>query len=119
MYVDLNNRIGPEKTKDAAIAAGIPKNTPDLGSNLVNVLGTASVHPIDLATAYATFAAQGVHRPWHVINSITAVEGDRPVYDVPEKDTKARGSSTRTRSPTSPTPCRPWSRRGPASTRRC
>ncbi|GAB6899983.1 transglycosylase domain-containing protein [Kineosporia succinea] len=88
VYVDLNNRIGPEKTKDAAIAAGIPKNTPDLGSNLVNVLGTASVHPIDLATAYATFAAQGVHRPWHVINSITAVEGDRPVYDVPEKDTK-------------------------------
>ncbi|GLY26901.1 transglycosylase domain-containing protein [Kineosporia sp. NBRC 101731] len=83
VYVDLNNQIGPEKTKNAAIAAGIPKDTPDLGSNLVNVLGTASVHPIDLANAYATFAAQGVHRQWHTISKITKTQNSDYKYEVP------------------------------------
>lgn len=88
VYVDLNNQIGPAKTQQAAIDAGIPKDTPDLGSNLVNVLGTASVHPIDLATAYATFASQGMYREWHVITKITSVEDGSVVYKVPSSVTK-------------------------------
>jgi len=88
VYVDLNNQIGPKKTEEAAVAAGIPKDTPDLSDNLVNVLGTANVHPVDLANAYATFAAQGMYRKWHVITKITNVEDNSVVYKVPSSETK-------------------------------
>lgn len=82
VYVDLNNQVGPEKMRQAAIDAGIPE-ADDLQKNLVNVLGSTSVHPIDLASAYGTFAAQGVHRDWHVIESIETPD-DPNFYSVKE-----------------------------------
>ncbi|MBT0771292.1 transglycosylase domain-containing protein [Kineosporia sp. J2-2] len=88
VYVALNSEVGPEKSQQAAIDAGIPKDTPDLKDNLVNVLGSANVHPIDMADAYSTFAAQGVHRQWHVLTSIANGEDKEEVYTVPEDVTK-------------------------------
>nr|WP_269328630.1 transglycosylase domain-containing protein [Kineosporia babensis] len=87
VYVDLNNQVGPEKMRQAAIDAGIPE-TDDLKKNLVNVLGSTSVHPIDLASAYGTLAAQGVRRDWHVLESVTRVEDDESVHKVTKDDTK-------------------------------
>ena len=75
VYVGLNDQIGPEKTMNAAIRAGLPKSTPGLQANLSNVLGTSSPHPIDMAGAYATFAAQGVRHPPFVVSAIRRTDG--------------------------------------------
>ncbi len=58
-FVRLNLEIDPEATRAAAVAAGIPENTPGLSTDLTNVLGTASPRVLDLANAYATIAAEG------------------------------------------------------------
>ncbi|HEU4999613.1 MAG TPA: transglycosylase domain-containing protein, partial [Lapillicoccus sp.] len=74
-YVDLTLDIGPERVRDAAIEAGIPEDTPGLEANAVIPLGTASVHNIDMANAYATFAAQGQRAQWHVIDEVKGSNG--------------------------------------------
>ncbi|KQX61905.1 transglycosylase domain-containing protein [Angustibacter sp. Root456] len=76
VYVALNQDVGPEKTMQAAIKAGYPANTlglkpPQLG----NVLGTASPHVIDVAEAYATFAAQGMHADAYTVRSVSGADG--------------------------------------------
>ena len=74
VYVALNQEIGPERTSEVAAAVGIPEVEPVLS----NVLGTATVHPIDMAEAYATFAARGVHREAHFVTAVN--RGDDVVY---------------------------------------
>ena len=59
IFVPLGIQVGPDKVVDVARRAGIPESvammpTPSL------VLGTSSPHVIDVANAFATFAAQGV-----------------------------------------------------------
>jgi membrane peptidoglycan carboxypeptidase len=64
VYAQLNLEVGPENTVKVAQAAGI---TTAIGANASNVLGTDTVHPLDMASAYATIAAQGVyHKPFIV-----------------------------------------------------
>ena len=75
-YVALNIEVGPQKTVDAAVAAGLPKDTKGLEANISNVLGTASPRVIDMADAYATFAAQGMHANAYVVRSVTTTSGD-------------------------------------------
>ena len=58
VFVDLNLEMGPQKMVQAAVDAGIPEDTPGLEANAVSTLGTASVRNIDMANAYATFAAR-------------------------------------------------------------
>ena len=58
-FVELNEEIGPDKTRQAAVDAGIPDKTLGLKEDLGNVLGTASPRVIDMASAYSTIAAQG------------------------------------------------------------
>ncbi len=86
-YSELNVKIGPKLTEKAAIAAGIPKDTAGLNDLPSNVLGTASLHPIDLATAYATIASQGVRHTTHLLDSVTKLTDDSTVY---EPDTKGK-----------------------------
>ncbi len=69
-YAELNVQIGPDKTMEAAVRAGIPQDTVGLNDLPSNVLGTASVHPLDLANAYATIASGGIHREAHIIESV-------------------------------------------------
>lgn len=71
-YVGLNLQIGPEATKAAAIAAGIPADTPGLDATPTNVLGTASPRVIDIADAYATIAAQGTYAKPYLLKSVTS-----------------------------------------------
>jgi membrane peptidoglycan carboxypeptidase len=61
--------------RNAAILAGVPKNTPGLGTNMNNILGTASPHVIDMANAYATIAAQGRRATPYLISKVTSVDG--------------------------------------------
>ncbi len=74
-YVGLNVDIGPEKTVAAAVAAGLPSDTKGLEPNVVNVLGSAAPRVIDMADAYATFAAQGVHASAYTIRSVVSSTG--------------------------------------------
>jgi len=79
-YLELNEEIGPEATVDAAVRAGIPEGSTDLSPVLVNVLGVASVHTVDIARAYTTFAAEGQRRPTHIVASVTKkVDGEDAV----------------------------------------
>jgi membrane peptidoglycan carboxypeptidase len=75
-FVNLNEQIGPDKTRQAAIDAGIPARTPGLGTDLTNILGTASPHVIDMATAYSTIASQGVRAKPYFVKKVTSTTGD-------------------------------------------
>ena len=62
-YVNLEDQIGVDVVADAALRAGIPENTPGLNLDnldLTFVLGTASPSGLNVANAYATFAASGI-----------------------------------------------------------
>jgi membrane peptidoglycan carboxypeptidase len=87
VYVQLNAQIGPNRTRAAAYAAGIPKSA-HVSDTLSNVLGPANPHPIDLASAYATIAAQGIRRTPFVVRSVTEVSTGRVLLGPKSRDTK-------------------------------
>ena len=69
IYVPLGMKAGLEKVVDVARRAGIPDSVEMIASPSVS-LGAASPHVIDLANAYATFAAQGVYAKPFIINEV-------------------------------------------------
>src|SRR6478736_198918 len=75
-FVNLNSTITPALTRQAAIDAGIPEKTPGLDETLTNVLGTASPHVIDMATAYSTIASQGVRAKPYFVKKVTSTTSD-------------------------------------------
>ena len=82
VYAQLNIKVGPEATKKAAIAAGLPDDAQSkarkiapLGSNYANVLGTSHVTVTDMANAYATIAAQGQRTTPYFIRSVKGGPG--------------------------------------------
>ncbi len=88
-YMHMNVDIGPAKTKDSLVAAGIPANTPGLTDDATNVLGAASTTAEDLAGAYATLAARGKQVAPTTIKEIRTASGEltysltamaKPVY---------------------------------------
>lgn len=74
-FVQMNEQIGPDKTQDALVRAGIPATTPGLTGELNNVLGSASPTPVEEATAYATLAAGGKHTDTTMISEIRSASG--------------------------------------------
>jgi membrane peptidoglycan carboxypeptidase len=78
-FVDLTTLMhnGPQRIIAAAEAAGIPTHTPGLHPYDNVALGTASVSPLAMADAYATFAAKGVHTSWYVVQSVSDAGGPR------------------------------------------
>lgn len=75
-YVQMNSEIGPGRTMMAAVAAGIPADTPGLTPEINNVLGSASPTPLDEATAFATFANRGERPDTTMITEIRDTSGD-------------------------------------------
>ncbi len=69
IYVPLGIKVGVEKVVDVARRAGIPTTVEMIAAPSVT-LGASSPHVIDLANAYATFAAQGVHAKPFIINEV-------------------------------------------------
>ena len=67
-------------TAKVANRAGYPENTeglktPEQRALVQNVLGSASPHTIDIATAYSTFASQGIRRDTHIVASLKNPDG--------------------------------------------
>lgn len=81
-YVAMNNEMGPEKTKEAAIRLGLPENTVGLDDNLRNILGSASPHNIDIARAYSTIASGGMKTTPHIVREVSKTDGTQ-VYQGP------------------------------------
>ena len=78
-YVAMEDAVGVDRVADAALRAGIPRKTP--GMNLKNldltfVLGTASPSAVDMANAYATFAARGERARTTFIRKVVDANGE-------------------------------------------
>ena len=75
VFVPLGIKVGPDKVIDVARRAGIPNSVEMIATPSVT-LGVASPHVIDVAAAYATFAAQGVYaKPFIVKEVLGANQG--------------------------------------------
>jgi membrane peptidoglycan carboxypeptidase len=83
-FVRLAQEIGALAIRDAAIQAGIPEQIngkramvePDSGAPGIGItLGQYPVHTIDMASAYATFAADGMRREPFFVREYTNARG--------------------------------------------
>jgi membrane peptidoglycan carboxypeptidase len=94
VFVPLGQFAGLEKVIDVARRAGIPESIAMVPAPSV-VLGVASPHVIDVASAYATFAAQGIYAKPYLIASVTGpnkgvlFEGESQTQEVFDKDVMA------------------------------
>ena len=83
-FVRLAQDVGPQAIRDAAVRAGIPEQIDgkralveaDSGAAAVGIaLGQYPVHTIDMAGAYATFAAEGMRREPFFVREYTNARG--------------------------------------------
>ena len=74
-YVDLNEKVGPGTTEKVAIEAGIPQDTLSLEPTLLNVLGFAAPHNIDITRAYGTLATGGLTVTPHMVREVRDTKG--------------------------------------------
>jgi membrane peptidoglycan carboxypeptidase len=75
VFVPLGIKVGPAAVVDVARRAGIPESVAMIPTPSV-VLGVASPRVIDVANAYATFAAQGIKsKPYLVAQVIGSNKG--------------------------------------------
>jgi len=75
-FVDLGQKVGLEKVAKIAKAVGIPARQIDPHKSAATFpLGVASVSAVQQASGFSAFAAGGVHRPAHVIRSVTDSSG--------------------------------------------
>ena len=90
VFYKMGIDTGPQRVVDAAHQAGIPADelpTPTAGISL----GDKEVRPIDMASAFATFAADGIRR-----DAVRGVEGDggrRPGHLRPRHRDRAAGGA--------------------------
>jgi penicillin-binding protein 1A len=77
VYAQLILDVGPEEVKDVAQRMGINQSTLSAVPSLT--LGSNSVTPLEMTSAYASFAAGGVYRKPRIISKITFAGSDRVV----------------------------------------
>lgn len=85
-FVMLNEEIGPEATREAAVQLGLPEDTVGLGDDLSNVLGSAAPSPLEMTNAYAAIAAEGELSESYIISEVTSVTGDFDYEASPDVD---------------------------------
>ncbi|HET6760336.1 MAG TPA: transglycosylase domain-containing protein, partial [Propionibacteriaceae bacterium] len=88
-FVDLTTQMdkGPRKIMKMARAVGAPKG-PGWDNNDRIPLGTAEVSPLAQASAYATFANDGVAVPNHVVRDVRDRKG-RVIYEAHQEKKRA------------------------------
>ena len=77
VYAQLILDVGPEEVKDVAERMGVNQSPLQAVPSLT--LGSNSVTPLEMASAYASFAAGGVYRKPRIISKITFAGSDRVV----------------------------------------
>ncbi|MFF2268184.1 transglycosylase domain-containing protein [Cellulosimicrobium cellulans] len=93
VYAQLNIETGPEKTAEVATRLGIAKDK--VAPNASNVLGTATVTPLELTNAYATIAAGGQKATPHIIAKVVDSRGNLK-YEAPGAEDRTPEFSTET-----------------------
>jgi 1A family penicillin-binding protein len=85
VYVALAEDVGIKQIKDVAHRAGIPEKAP-LPDDLTIALGSGGLTPLDQASSFATFAAQGTRAQSYLVEEVVDA-GGRKVYEAkPEKE---------------------------------
>lgn len=74
VFVPLGMQVGPDKIVDVARRAGIPESIALMPTPSI-VLGAASPHVLDVASAFATYAAQGIYAKPYFIDSVQGHNG--------------------------------------------
>lgn len=83
------NVTGPQAVKDAATEAGVTSLDQTAVDNNISLGGgTTEVTPLDMATGYATFAADGISMQRHFVTKVTD-PGGNVVYQTPSNPTPA------------------------------
>jgi membrane peptidoglycan carboxypeptidase len=93
-FYNLTRKVGAQQVADLAHAAGIPDSVPlytqgenDDKPTLGITLGVYNVHVMDMATAYGTFANNGVNAQAHFVKSVTV--GGEAFYTARAQTTRA------------------------------
>jgi membrane peptidoglycan carboxypeptidase len=74
IFYQLGTDVGPDRVAEAAHEAGIPADLlPDPTGGLA--LGDKEVRPVDMASAFATFAADGQYHAPHMITKVETADG--------------------------------------------
>ncbi len=76
-YVDLAIKVDPGRVDELAVEMGVhpDRQTTSQVGPLV-ALGTHQVNALDMASGYATFAAEGRHFPAHMVTQVTTADGE-------------------------------------------
>jgi membrane peptidoglycan carboxypeptidase len=74
-FYELGIQVGPDNVAKAAHQAGIPDDQLKDPSGGI-ALGDKEVHPIDMASAYATFAAEGIYHEPYIVSRVVAADGE-------------------------------------------
>jgi len=86
-FVQLGMDVGMDKVRDVAADAGIEKDSFDPNLNPSFALGTSTPGAIEMANAYATFAASGTHVDTYSVTKVEYEGEERPGFDRPQKET--------------------------------
>ncbi len=81
-FVDLTVFLTPKVVIDAAVEAGVPRDSPSLDAVPTVTLGTANVSPLSMALAYSSFAGNGrrADRPY-IVKTVRDASGTLIVKD--------------------------------------
>ncbi len=80
VYYNLGIAVGPQGVADAAHQAGVTAQLPDPTGGIA--IGDKEVTPVDMASAYATFADNGTYFAPHLVSKVVTADG-RVLYDAP------------------------------------
>ncbi len=85
VYVQLIEKVGPQKVADLAMRTGLsdtiedgrfsPERKPVLDPKIPLALGASDVSTLQLASAYGTWANQGVHHQAYLVEKVTDSNG--------------------------------------------
>lgn len=84
VYAQVAEEVGPEGVAEVAEDMGI--TTPLCSTCLSTVLGASEVNPLDMASAYSTFASNGTYHPTFGITKIVDSHGE-VLYESAEDET--------------------------------
>ncbi|MBE1460834.1 membrane peptidoglycan carboxypeptidase [Nocardiopsis terrae] len=94
-FVDLAIRVGEARVDELAVQMGVDpdrQTTSTVGPLIA--LGTHQVNALDMASGYATFAAEGRHFPAHMVTEVRTADGT--VIDPDDKDELEKGAEVLT-----------------------
>jgi membrane peptidoglycan carboxypeptidase len=74
-FYQLGVDVGVANVAKAAYQAGIPEGSLANATGGIS-LGDKEVHPIDMASAYATFAAEGIYHEPYIVSRVEAADGE-------------------------------------------